>query len=205
MKYDVILADPPWAYRKQIGDLAVNDFYPTMPIEDICSLPISQLTADNCALFLWTTPPTLFEYAPMVFEAWGFRPVTKAFCWVKSNPSGFGFFNGTGSYTTSNTEDCWLGIKGSMPRSKHTMQIIYAPVKNHSSKPADQYRKIETLYPNRNYLELFARKVRPGWHCWGNEVESSLEMPVPNNRLQGTCYAQGNAADFTNPGDVQSE
>ena len=31
------------------------------------------------------------------------------------------------------------------------------------------------------------------------------EWAASNNRLQGTCYAQGNAADFTNSGDVQSE
>ena len=175
-KYDVILADPPWKYRKQIGDLATDDFYPTMDIEDICSLPIGEFASDNSILFLWTTPPTLLEYAPLVFDAWGFEYKTKGFCWVKSNPSGFGFRMGTGYYTGSNTEDCLIGIRGSMPRVGSTEQIIFAPVQEHSRKPDIQYGKIEKLYPNMNYLELFARRKREGWDVWGNEVDSDIEL-----------------------------
>jgi len=175
-KYSVILADPPWRYNKTVGQGIAKDQYPTMSIEEICALPVADFTEDNCALFLWTTPPTLLEYALQVFEAWDFRPVTKAFCWVKSKPSGFGFFYGIGHYTASNTEDCWLGIKGRMPKVGSTTQVIYAPVRKHSCKPNDQYRKIEVLYPNRKYLELFARYRHPGWHVWGNEVESDIQL-----------------------------
>jgi N6-adenosine-specific RNA methylase IME4 len=191
--YDVILADPPWQYRKQIGDLATDDFYPTMPIEDICALPVKDIAAKNCALFLWVTPPTMFEYAPLVFEAWGFRPVTKAFCWVKSNPSGFGFFTGTGHYTTSNTEDCWLAIRGSMPRVESVMQIIYSPVREHSRKPDEQYPKIEKLYPQKNYLELFARRQRSGWDVFGNEVEGSIRLPTSRAVDMATPSENGEA------------
>ena len=177
-KFDVILADPPWRYNKIIGQGIAEDQYPTMSIEEICAVPIWEVAADNCALFLWTTPPTIFEYAPLVFEAWGFRPVTKAFCWVKAKKSGFGFFYGIGHYTASNTEDCWLGIKGKMPTIGKTTQIIYSPVQGHSEKPSLQYSKIETLYPGMRYLELFARKKRPGWAAWGNEVEPDIEFPI---------------------------
>ena len=176
MKYDVILADPPWRYGKTVGQGIAEDHYPTMSIEEICSLPVKELAADNCALFLWTTPPTLFEYAPLVFKSWRFRPVTKAFCWVKSKRSGFGFWYGIGHYTASNTEDCWLGIKGKMPRAGCTTQIIYAPVGEHSRKPDDQYRKIEALYPDVRYCELFARQKREGWDSWGNEVVSDFRL-----------------------------
>ena len=31
---------------------------------------------------------------------------------------------------------------------------------------------IEQTYPGLRYLELFARRERPGWTCWGNEVMS---------------------------------
>ena len=66
-KYSIILADPPWAYndrklirkdgkRPRAGMGAVNH-YPLMPFEDICSLPVSKITNDNAALFLWMTPP----------------------------------------------------------------------------------------------------------------------------------------------------
>ncbi len=176
MKYDVILADPPWKYNKQIGDLATDDYYETMTLDKMLELNVKSLTSKNCALFLWVTAPTVFDYLPMLFDAWGFKYRTKAFCWVKSNPSGFGFRTGTGSYTTSNTEDCLLAIRGSMPRAKATNQIIFTPVREHSRKPEEQYGKIERLYPNMNYLELFARHKREGWDSWGNEIKSNIEL-----------------------------
>ena len=58
-----------------------------MPIEDIKALPVSELAADDCALFLWITMPMLHE-ARGVMEAWGFRYVTCAFTWVKLSQIG---------------------------------------------------------------------------------------------------------------------
>ena len=43
-----------------------------MHIEDIKALPVSELAADDCALFLWIPMPMLQE-AGGVREAWGFR------------------------------------------------------------------------------------------------------------------------------------
>ncbi|GAH45970.1 unnamed protein product, partial [marine sediment metagenome] len=48
----------------------------------------------------------------------------------------------------------------------------YSPVNKHSKKPDEVYEIIETLYPNRQYLELFARNEREGWKAWGDEVDS---------------------------------
>ena len=56
-KFDVILADPPWRYGKTIGQGVAEDQYPTMGIEEICAVPVWEVSADNCVLFLWTTPP----------------------------------------------------------------------------------------------------------------------------------------------------
>ena len=45
-------------------------------------LPIADLAADDCALFLWATDPLL----PRAFElisAWGFEYKTVGFYWVK--------------------------------------------------------------------------------------------------------------------------
>ena len=42
--------------------------------------------------------------------------------------------------------------------------------KRHSEKPQIAYEIIERLYPFWNKLELYARKERPLWDCWGNEV-----------------------------------
>lgn len=49
------------------------------------------------------------------------------------------------------------------------------PRAEHSSKPNAFYDLVERVSP-APYLELFARRKRMGWDCWGNEVESDLEI-----------------------------
>ena len=144
--------------------------------EDISQLPIKDLSKDNCVLFLWATWPNL-QHAFKVLESWGFTYRTIGWIWIKANRSGFGFFTGMGYYTRSNTEPCLLAVKGQMPVARHDIQaLIYSPVREHSRKPIDQYRKIEALYPDMKYLELFARRKRDGWDSWGNEIISDVEI-----------------------------
>ena len=47
-------------------------FYKTMTIDEICKLPVADIAANNCALFLWVTNPTLNE-SFKVIDSWGFR------------------------------------------------------------------------------------------------------------------------------------
>ncbi len=65
-------------------------------------------------------------------------------------------------------------------------QVIYAPVREHSRKPDEQYRRIEQMYPGKCYLEMFARRTWPGWSVWGNQVESDviLSVGVDNAKMQ---------------------
>lgn len=54
-KYSIIYADPPWAYRtysKKGQGRSAESHYPTMCIEDIKALPVGELAAKDCALFL---------------------------------------------------------------------------------------------------------------------------------------------------------
>ena len=177
-RYPVILADPPWHFRNFAADApgmmhqrarGANRHYPTMTTEEICRL--APPSDDNAVLFLWACWPTLPD-ALRVIEAWGFEYVTLAWVWVKSNPTGYGFFKGMGYYTRANSEPCLLATKGKSrkPANRSVSALIYAPVREHSRKPDEQYAKIESLYPDGPYLELFARQTRPGWDSWGNEV-----------------------------------
>lgn len=181
MQYDVILADPPWnfdTWGKKDNARTPSAHYDTMNLEDICSLPIRDLAAENCALFMWSVWPRIFD-AQAVFEAWGFRYRTLGFEWVKMNPSGLGFHIGLGYYTRANSEPCLLAVKGSMKVSTRSERnLLMTPIREHSQKPDEQYGKIERLYPNMRYLELFARRRRKGWDAFGNEVENSIEMPT---------------------------
>lgn len=174
-KYSVILADPPWSYYswdKNTGPQGrtAAKHYSTMSVEEICALPVMDLANENCAMFLWAVWPDIFR-AQEVIEAWGFRYATIAWVWAKLNPSSMGFHWGLGYYTRANTEPCLLAVRGSMPPAvKDVQALIVEPVREHSRKPESQYDKIERLYPDTDYIELFARRSRPGWDCWGNEA-----------------------------------
>jgi len=180
--YDVILADPPWAFRvwnKDTGQgRSAESHYNTMSIDDLCSISVP--AAKDSVLFMWITFPILKD-ALSVIDAWGFSYKTQAWTWIKSNPSGFGHFMGMGYYTRANAEVCLLATRGKglgTPEDRGILSLIYAPVMEHSRKPDDQYRKIEALYPGRKYLEMFARRPWPGWDSWGNEVVSDVSIEV---------------------------
>ncbi len=49
-------------------------------------------------------------------------------------------------------------------------EIIEARIREHSRKPDAMYRRIEAMYPEARYLELFARQQRDGWQSWGNDT-----------------------------------
>lgn len=178
-KFNIIYADPPWKYRVyNISDSkhgAATSHYPTMSLDVIKALPVKDLAADNCALFLWVTPPCLREGLE-VMDAWGFRYVTKAFTWVKLNKDGTPFF-GLGHYTRGNPEDCLLGMRGRLPRKDNSVpQLIMAPRQEHSRKPDEARVRIERLFGPLPRVELFARQAVTGWDRWGNEVDSTVEV-----------------------------
>jgi len=180
-KYGVIYADPPWRYGAWRGNGMVERHYPTMVLEDILALPVSELADKDCALFLWATLPMLHE-ALQVIKAWGFTYKTAAFVWIKLNRQGSGIFWGMGFWTRANAEICLLATKGHPKRqAKNIHQVIISHVEEHSKKPEEARRRIEALMGDVPKIELFARRTSPGWDVWGNEVESDvvLEQPIP--------------------------
>ena len=77
-KYSVIYADPPWSYSGGGAARNVAKHYHTMKPEDIYSLPVQNIAADDCLLFLWATFPNL-DVALETIRRWGFRYKTAAF------------------------------------------------------------------------------------------------------------------------------
>ena len=187
MTYDVILADPPWSFEvwdKETGHgRSPESHYATMPLSDIKALKIP--ANGNAALFMWAVWPSLPDAFEVIRE-WGFTYKTVAWVWAKANESGFGHHMGMGYYTRANTEPCLLAVRGTMAVAAHdVLALIYSPVREHSRKPDEQYDKIERLYPGRRYLELFARHKRPGWHAWGNEVDSDVKIETASADFSG--------------------
>lgn len=192
-KYNIIYADPPWSYRawssKEKGRSA-ESHYPTMSIEDIKALPVSQLAAKDCILFLWITFPLLQE-AWSIMEAWGFTYKTVAFVWVKQCRKSENLFLGMGYWTRSNAEICLLATKGNPKRiSKNVKQIIISHLEEHSKKPDAARDRIVDLAGDLPRIELFARQTTPGWDVWGNEVGSTIELnsiSTEGGKTHGIC------------------
>jgi N6-adenosine-specific RNA methylase IME4 len=172
-RYDVILADPPWRYdRQSTPNRRIENHYPTMSNAEICALPVADLAHDASVLLLWATAPKLAECLT-VLSAWGFSYVTSA-VWDKER-LGMGFWFRIGHE---------LLLVGRRPKARATpvsarvSSVFREPRTAHSRKPECVHRWIESAWPNATKLELFARRPRPGWHVWGNEVEADVTMAV---------------------------
>ena len=171
-KYQIIYADPPWSMTG--GELSPN--YKTMSLEQIINLPIEKLFMDNSAVFLWALN-TRLPQAIEVISKWGFEYKAVAFCWIKTSKS-TGMPNcRLGSWTLNGMELCLLGIRGKMKRKTlNVRQVIMQPRGRHSAKPAVIRDEIVRLFGDLPRIELFAREKVDGWDCWGNEVDSDVEL-----------------------------
>ncbi|MCJ7856544.1 MT-A70 family methyltransferase [Lachnospiraceae bacterium NSJ-143] len=175
-QYGIIYADPPWRYRQKNINGAAEHHYFTLGPDELCALPVRELAAKDCALFLWATFPQLPE-ALRLIKAWGFTYKSVAFVWLKQNRKSPGWFYGLGFWTRGNAEICLLATRGHPKRkSAGVHQLIISPVEAHSKKPDITREKIVELLGNLPRVELFARQKTEGWDVWGNEVESTLQL-----------------------------
>ena len=145
-----------------------------MTIPEICALPVGELAAPDCALFMWVTFPVL-PWAFDVIESWGFTYKSVAFVWVKRNAKSPGWFVGMGHWTRANAEICILATKGRPKRiAADVRQVIDTPIERHSKKPDEIRDRIIRLCGDVPRVELFARQAPPGWDIWGNEINSTI-------------------------------
>lgn len=88
---------------------------------------------------------------------------------------------GQGSYTRANPEFVLLGRRGNgVPRiDKGVRAEVLAKRGPHSAKPDEVQTRIERLVGDApKKIELFARRRRPGWDAWGNEIDSDVNIEV---------------------------
>jgi N6-adenosine-specific RNA methylase IME4 len=175
--FDVIACDPPWRYNQRFGPgtrfgVGAGGHYSTMSTDEICTLPVREIAAPDCSLFLWATWPLLPD-ALRVIEAWGFEYLTIGFDWVKTYDSG-GLFHGVGYYAKSNTEPCLLTRRGKAmkPAVDDVSSVIVSPRREHSRKPEAVRTRISRMYPTARKVELFCRESAEGWETWGNQVDA---------------------------------
>lgn len=163
-KYHVLVADPPWPYTKRGADTTHRGTipYPSMTIDDIKALDVASLAHEDCILWLWTTNAFMAE-AYQVAERWGFD-VKTILTWAKDRM-------GLGDWLRGQTEHCLLAVKGRpVVTLSNQTTILHGRVGEHSQKPEEFYRLVESLCPGSK-CELFSRQRRDGWQSFGSEVE----------------------------------
>ena len=122
-----------------------------------------------------------------------------------------GLSMGMGHYVRGAHETCIVATRGKMKeriRDRSVRTVFFAPVNEHSRKPQKFYEIVEKLVWGESpaldalgereayrreacIVELFARRERAGWECFGNELK--VAHPIAR-MLDGWDKAQARAA-----------
>lgn len=192
-RFATIMADPPWRFQNSTGKVAPEhkrlNRYGTMTLDDILSLPVSQVSADTSHLYLWV-PNALLPEGLMVLKAWGFNYKSNI-VWHKIRKDGGSDGRGVGFYFRNVTELVLFGVRGKNARTlapgRSQVNMMQTRKREHSRKPDEQYDLIESCSPGP-YLEMFGRGVRKGWTTWGNQADEDY-------RPTWTTYAHHSQAE----------
>ena len=183
-KYKTIVADPPWRVNnpngwgkngKSSGHKHLP--YATMTFNEILALPVGDLAADVCHLYLWTTNKWV-ERSYAVARAWGFNPAT-LLTWCKPMHG-----LGPGGHYVQTTEFCLFArrsVEGRNPAIRCETTWWEWPRRKHSEKP-EQFLDIAQMVSDAPRIELFARTNRLGWDSWGNECRNDVELVTANDK-----------------------
>ena len=184
--YNVVVADPPWDhYGAPDKWAAAAKFYSLMTDAELARLPVPRLLATKAVLFMWCTSSSLARAIDLLGR-WGVHYRGVAFVWCKTAQNGrpIGAQWVRPSITKPLTEFVIVGATQPRGRplplaSESIRQTIFAPRGAHSQKPEEVQAAIEEMYPEMPKAELFARRSRSGWACWGNELTQTPAAPTP--------------------------
>ena len=213
MKFDVIVADPPWSFKDSLkmSDVArgAKANYDTMTISDIKQLDVRSICAPTGAVLCLWVPGSLLQEGLDTMKAWGFKH-KQTYVWVKTKkqikiekefyrtvkgitksvkdgmPLSLVLTNytvnlletlafGMGRLFRQTHEICLVGISNNRVykklRNRSQRSVSFGENLKHSSKPEHLQDSLEIMFPECKKLEMFARRVRPGWTCLGNEID----------------------------------
>lgn len=165
----VLCADPPWQPRDKLPGRSrgAGRNYQTMTVEEICKHRLPPL-APNAYLFLWRLS-SMQEEALQVVRAWGFVPVSEV-VWEKVTRHGNPWF-GMGRHVRAAHETAIVAVRGrAKPWHRNVRSRFAASVGEHSEKPEYFYRMVVERLSRGPYVEIFARRRRPGWRVRGDIV-----------------------------------
>lgn len=166
--YRVLVADPPWSFGDSLPGQtrgAVKN-YDLMSVDDICNFTLPPMY-ETSVLFLWRVA-SMQQEALNVIDAWGYD-LKAELVWRKITSQGKRWF-GMGRQVRNEHEVCLIATSGrAKPLNNSTRSMFDAKVGRHSEKPEEFYQIVEQMYEGPR-AELFARKHRNGWDCFGKEL-----------------------------------
>lgn len=175
--FATIVCDPPWRFSTSLPGFGKKEGevwkrpgsvvpYATMTDAQIAALPLAQLAAPDCHLYLWL-PNAKIEQGYRIARGWGWEP-SIMLVWAKA-PRGFAGFP-TYSIATEFVLFCRRGTL--RPLRRYPRNWWHWKRGRHSAKPPEFLAIVEEVSPGPR-LELFARGAgRPGWDQWGDECAS---------------------------------
>lgn len=178
-RFATITADPPWTYvystrtteKPGTGWNGGTDrHYSTLTLDEIKSIPVASVAADDAVLWLWIVNPMLRRCIEVI-DAWGFE-YRGILTWAKTTRGGRPY-TGTGYWLRGATEHAVLAVRGKPAKPLTAIPTWFAaPVTRHSEKP-ERAVEIFEEFSTGPRLEMFARRPRDGWTTWGNDPSLS--------------------------------
>ena len=183
-KFDLILCDPPYFYDVEAPRKSdrISSYYHQMNTQEICELPIQNITEKKAILFLWSPSPKVQD-AMEIIKAWKFQYKTQII-WNKKSI-------GLGHNVRQMHETLLIAKKGDFPTPLYKPpSIIEERRTDHSRKPEKSYQIIQRMYPDSRKVELFGRYIYPGWTGVG--LEAQPKMSTKSNEKVYTKLPQQN-------------
>lgn len=187
MKYNVIVADPPWGFDDGLKKMKSNvkrsavSQYQTMTTKKICELPVRDLAdSEGCLLALWV-PGSMILDGLDVMNAWGFKH-KQIFVWVKlkkdyakENDWNNSTRVGMGRLFRQSHEIALLGTSGKSVyrflKDKSQRSVAFDLNLGHSCKPVTLQHRLDKMFPDGKKIELFGRRPCVGWAVLGNTID----------------------------------
>lgn len=187
MKFQICVADPPWSFNDKLEKMkrrvarSAESQYPVLTPGLIATLPVSSITDPEGSLCALWVPSTMLIHGLIALESWGFA-LKQTFVWVKIKKDALDLETdmnkmtrvGMGRLFRQSHEIALIGTRGKiypLLENKSQRSVAFDKNQGHSIKPSTLQDRLEIMFPNANKVELFARRLRPGWTVVGNEID----------------------------------
>ncbi|KAK3353065.1 MT-A70-domain-containing protein [Lasiosphaeria hispida] len=176
--FDLILLDPPWPNRsakrkrRDVGSYHTQDF--TRLRATLSLVPVASRLADDGLVAVWLTNSAraadlLVAPSGGLFAEWGVEVVGE-WTWLKVTAQGEPVVDLHDATWRRPWERLVIARKKGTRRAPLGPKVLVTVPDVHSRKPSLRGLFEELLPPGYRGLEVFARHLTAGWHCWGDQV-----------------------------------